>query len=354
MNESAWWKMGMTVAGAILAWTPDAGAATRECTERLLPVALAPGRPANHQVFTKLCLPQGQTPATVQLLVHGITSSSAYWDFPDPTGHYSYVSAALDAGFATLAMDRIGAGASSRPLGAEVTLQSNAYVVHQVVQALRAGAFPGPAGAVHFQKVILVGHSYGSITSWYAATDYQDVDGVILSGVSHESGTDARVRVLGPLYPAALDPAFVGKVVDPLYQTMRPGTRYYASYEPGQVDPAVLALDERTKSTMVLTELSSFALTSQPLDIRVPVLLVNGSEDRVFCGASNCASAENLRAAEQPLLGPQVPCVDAYLLAGAGHALNTVLTAQDWFAVAQGWATQRIGASPLPAPGCAR
>lgn len=205
---------------------------------------------------------------------------------------------------------------------------------------------------MRFQKVILVGHSYGSLTSWSEASDYQDVDGVILSGVSHDSGSDSTERILLPLYPAALDPAFVGKVVDPLYQTMRPGTRYYASYEPGQVDPAVLALDERTKSTMVLTELSSLTLDSHPLDLRVPVLLVNGSEDRVFCGATNCASAENLRTEELPHLGTQVPCVDAFLLPGAGHAINTVLTAQDWFAVAQSWATQRIGPGPLPAPGC--
>lgn len=354
--------LSLTALGALLGAAPESYAlGTRGvCQDNRIPVALAPGLPANQEVFARLCLPEGQTPATVQLLVHGITYTHLHWDFPDPTGHtqrYSYVSAALDAGFATLAMDRIGSGESSHPLGATVSIDSNAYVVHQVVQALRAGQVKAPSGAVGFQKVVLVGHSYGSFTSWYEASDYHDVDGVILSGVSHTLQTTAPLRVLIPLHPAALDPAFFGKGYDLTYMTTQPGTRYNTFYAPGQADPAVVALDEQTKGTVTDTEFVTFPIIlGRPLDIRVPVLLVNGAEDRIFCGptlsGTVCSSAEALIAAERPRLGAQVPCVEAFVLPGAGHDLNTILDAPRWFAVAQDWMTRRIGASAAQTPGC--
>lgn len=349
--------------GVLTAGAPSAEASivSKRCESRRLPVALYPGLPVTEWVFAKLCLPPGQTPSTVQLLVHGITYSHQYWDFPDPSGpsnRYSYVSAALNAGFATLAIDRIGSGESSRPLGLLVTIEANAYVVHQVVQALRNGWRMGDSGTVRFAKVLLVGHSYGSFTAWYAASDYQDVDGVILSGVSHYISPETVARVLTPLMPAALDPAFWGRgTYDLAYLTTRANTRYRTFYEPGEVTPEVLAQDEKTKGTVTLSEFDTFPLIlARPLDIRVPVLLFNGTEDRLFCGTSilgaDCSSAEALVAMEAPRLGPNVPCVEGHVLQGAGHALNTIVNAQDWFAVAQAWAVQRIGTGPEPAPGC--
>jgi len=354
--------LGFTALGALLGGSAPALAAGRSCQDSRVPVALAPGLPADQHVFARLCLPEGPTPpATVQVLVHGITYTHLHWDFPGPRGgtsRYSYVSAALDAGFATLALDRIGAGASSHPLGALVTAESNAYVVHQVVQALRAGTVRGPAGALGFEKVVLVGHSYGSFTAWYEASDYQDVDGVILSGVSHTFQPVAPVNVLLPLRPAALDPAFFGQGYDLTYLTTVPGSREATFYAPGPVDPAVVALDERTKSTLTLTEFALFpTVIVRPLDIRVPVLLANGSEDRLFCGPTLtgplCANAQRLLAYEAPRLGPNVPCAEAWVLPGAGHVLNTIRDAPQWFAVAQEWSTRLVGAGPGPAPGCA-
>ncbi|WP_395842690.1 alpha/beta hydrolase [Cystobacter fuscus] len=356
--------LGLSVLGALLGPGTPVLAAGRNCQDNLIAVALAPGLHKDQQVFTRLCLPEGPPPATVQVLVHGITYTHLYWDFPDPTGgtaRYSYVNAALEAGFATLAMDRIGGGASSRPLGALVTIESNAYVVHQVIQALRAGAVRGPTGAIGFEKVVLVGHSYGSFTAWYEATDYQDVDGVILSGVSHTFQPTAPLNVLLPLRPAFLDPAFFGQGYDPTYLTTVPSSRQITFYAPGKADPAVIALDERTKSTLTLTEFSLFPLVlARPLDIQVPVLLANGSRDTLFCGptltpgGNLCADAQTLLALEAPRLGPRVPCAEAWVLPGAGHMLNTLLDAPQWFAVAQEWSTRLVGTGPGPAPGCAR
>lgn len=323
---------------------------------KLSPLALLPVK-----IFVKLCLPAGPVPNTVQLLVHGITYDSRYWDFADPTGgtqRYSYRHAANAAGFATAAIDRIGAGQSSHPLSATIDIASNTYVVHQIVSALRAGAVDGPGdNKPQFPKVILVGHSYGSWTSWFVASRYKDVDAVVLTGVSHSLRTvEAPLTTIPHLIPAAIDPQF-DLSYDPGYLTSAPGWRYNLFCAPATVDPAVVDQDENTKGTMTATEIDTYPLVLQaPLDIRAPILLVNGNLDSLFCapagasqildlvpGGVNCTSAAALIAAEQPHLGASVPSLDAFILPGGGHDLNFMLNAQDYFAVVQSWVQQKVG-----------
>jgi pimeloyl-ACP methyl ester carboxylesterase len=197
--------------------------------------------------------------------------------------------------------------------------------------------------AVAYDRVVLVGHSYGSWTSWIEATRYADVDAIVLTGVSHRMPLATALPKARNLYPAILDPQFgLASGLDPTYITTVPGSRYELFYEPAPVDPAVLAYDEATKQTMTLGELSAFpAILYTPLDIRVPVLLVNGTDDQLFCnaaaGGTDCSSAEALLAAEASKLGTDVPRVDAYVLPGAGHDLNPMLNAEDYFAETQAW-----------------
>lgn len=310
-----------------------AGQSAPACQDVYLPVSLAGDEPATYDVYGQLCLPAGATPDTVQLLLPGMTYDHTYWDLP---GANSYTAAALGAGFATFALDRIGTGRSSHPLGTLVTVDSNAYVAHEVVQALRAGAGGGPG----FSRVVLVGHSYGSWVSWFEASFYHDVDDVILSGISHYINLTAPTRLLTRLYPAALDPAFQGQGLDPTYLTSLPGQRYTMFDDPGPVDPALVAFDEAHKQTVTAGEIDDFPLIlAQPLDIRVPVLLANGEDDQLFCGAggADCGTPQGLIASEGDRLGPDVPSIAAYILPGAGHDLNYAVNAPDWFAAAQNW-----------------
>jgi hypothetical protein len=57
-----------------------------------------------------------------------------YWDFPYQPSTYPYVRAATAAGYATFNFDRIGIGNSDHPPAADVTISSNALVVHEIVQ----------------------------------------------------------------------------------------------------------------------------------------------------------------------------------------------------------------------------
>jgi len=318
------------------------------CRSVSVPVALADGQPADQQISARLCEPgsSGASARTLLVLVHGITYDRNYWDIPDPTGHtdrYSLVSAALKAKFATLAVDRIGAGSSAHPLSALVTIDSNAHTVHQLIQAVRGGAIRRSGGGV-FDTVVLVGHSYGSWTTWFEATRYDDVDAVVLTGATHGLTTiDAPFTVVPGLYPAAADPRF-GPLsgLDPGYLTTQPGTRYHAFYEPAQVDPAVVAYDEMTKGTVTSAEIQTYPLIlNEPLDIRVPVFLTIGELDTLFCGpalgGAPCTSEQELIAFEAPHLGPNVPSIDAYILPAAGHDMNPMLNARLYFSAVLGW-----------------
>ncbi len=390
MKARRWRRAGLAVLCALLpfsAATPaPAQDAARECRDVRVPVALTEGAPTTESIYGRLCVPAGQRPETIQLLVHGITYTGHYWEFPDPVGgtdRYNYAAAANRAGFATLAIDRIGSGRSSHPLSTSITIDSNAYTVHQVVQAIRSGAIGGQP----FDTIVYVGHSYGTWTGWFALSRYHGVDAAVFTAAFEELTATAPLVVLSSSYPAAADPAFAGRNLDPGYLTTLPGTRDELFYEPAPVPPAVVAHDEATKSTVTATELANYPLIlNAPLDIRVPVLLVAGTEDSLFCtenldavppvtggspagaalhelaapaedgtapqsqdvtgtrlGGANCDTAAALVADEREHLGPQVPSVDAFVLPGAGHDLNQAPNAQRYFAATNEWITQTLG-----------
>ncbi|MDN5749903.1 MAG: alpha/beta hydrolase [Pseudonocardia sp.] len=101
---------------------------------------------------------------------------------------------AAEAGYATASIDRLGNGDSTHPISAAVTVDSNATALHQVVQALRAGEIEGPEGtSPAFDDVALVGHSYGSITSSFAASRYGGADALVLT-VSRTTSARSRRR----------------------------------------------------------------------------------------------------------------------------------------------------------------
>jgi pimeloyl-ACP methyl ester carboxylesterase len=201
-------------------------------------------------------------PDPVQVLVHGLTYDHTYWDFPAATDDQSYVAAATAAGYATFNIDRIGVGASTRPANASVlTTGSASYVLHQVVQALRAGQIGGRA----FPRVMTVGHSFGSQAVAKEAGVYGDVDGVVLSGSLHDTTIETFTQVLPQFYPAQLDPKF-GLSTPAGYLTTIPGTRGAIFYDLSDADLTVVAADEQLKQTATDGEIAT--VTNGSLETR--------------------------------------------------------------------------------------
>jgi pimeloyl-ACP methyl ester carboxylesterase len=347
-------RLGLFCAMAAALLVPAAAAADEgglRCEELSFSVNLSPTDAQVHQVFGVLCSRGSIRHRTVQVVLHGSTYNHLYWDWPFEPEIYSYVRWATAAGYAVLDLDRIGIGQSDHPPAAAVDIASNAHVVHQIVQALRGGVLVVPSlGRIRADRVALVGHSLGSVISIQEAATFADVDGVVLTGLSH-TVTPALGQAFAALYPANLDPRFAGRNIPDGYLTTLPGHRtifYQAPY----FDPRVLALDEQTKETTTVAELNT-ALPALGLSsgIHVPVLVVVGDFDLAFCNAPSCTASGSL--ATEPTFYPPDACAEAVAIPAAGHVLNLHYTAPLTYATVLAWLDRRVGLDskePPPQP----
>ena len=341
-----WLFMLATVLLPCGAWAEMGGF---RCEELSLDVNISPSDPTVYSVFGVLCSRGSIHNKTIQITLHGATYGHVYWDWPFEPETYSYVRRATAEGYAVLNVDRIGIGQSDRPPAADVTIGANAYVVHQIVQALRGGDLVIPSfGRIEAERVVLVGHSLGSVISIQEAATYGDVDGVVLTGVSH-TVTEALNEIFAVLYPANLDPRFPG--VPDGYLTTLPGTRDVFYYPPSR-DPLVLAIDEQIKETVTGAELdTAFPGLFLSPGIHVPVIVVVGDHDRAFCAAPSCSVSGSLDD-EVNFFSPDA-CVETAVVLGAGHDLNLHFQAQDAYDAILSWIDRRVGSDtkqPVPSP----
>jgi pimeloyl-ACP methyl ester carboxylesterase len=338
---------------AVILLVPSHAAAADDglrCENTSFAVNLSPTDPQIYHVFGVLCARGGLAHKTIQVALHGATYSHVYWDFPFQPEFYSYVRWATAAGYAVLNIDRIGIGLSDHPPADQVTVEANAYVVHQIVQDLRGGTLIVPSfGRVRADRVALVGHSLGSLISVQEAGTYGDVDGVVLTGMSHTVET----AVLGEVqfYPANLDPHFAGRNIPDDYFTTIPGTRSIF-YNAPDYDPRVLAVDEQTKETVTLAELNTgVPALSFSTGIHVPVLVVVGDDDAAFCAPPSCSASGSLKS--EPGFYPADACAEAVAIPGSGHVLNLHYTAPLAYVTVLGWLDRRVGSDTrVPARGC--
>ncbi|MGW6444877.1 alpha/beta hydrolase [Lentzea sp. NPDC055074] len=307
---------------------PHTASAATTCQDVTYPVriGLTPLVTTQETMAGRLCVPDGAR--TVQVLIPGGTYDRTYWDVGYEPSTHSFTRSQNSAGFATLALDRLGTGRSSKPLSALVTASTQASAVHQVISTLKP----------RFTKVIVAGHSIGSAMAMIEAGTYRDVDGVLVTGFTHKMNYITVVPVLANMIPARLDAG---------YLTTMPDTRYNSFHKPGPLVPGSISFDEATKDVFAVTEAVDTILLNTVVvpisrQIRVPVFLVVG-DDTHFCGSgvplmgSDCSSPAALKADEAPFF-PAVPRFDTYVLNGYGHSINYAPNAPDYHAAVARWA----------------
>lgn len=310
-------------------------------------VALEPGDLPQYQVAGALCWRGELAGRSVLVLVHGITHSHLNWDLPYEPERYSYVDAFTRAGYATFHFDRIGTGASGHPPAAQVTLESNAFVLHQIVAGLRSGTLGGTA----FPRVALVGHSYGSAVSEAEAGRYRDVDAVVALSALHSVDPGALSIVLANHVPAQSDSKFRNADLPPGYLTTREGVRDKLFYEPTNSDPKVVALDEATKQTDTDGEwgtLAQFVSPPAAQAVEVPVFLAVGDRDRLACNAYlSCTDGAELVRRERFFFAPGA-CLEAWVQRGAGHNVLNERSAPAMQAAVLDFVDRHVGPRGIP------
>lgn len=307
----------------------------RTCVDVTLPVRIADPGTADNTMWGELCYKGSVIPNTVQLLVAGATYNHTYWDSSYGNTYYSYVKSAIDAGYATFDVDRVGTGASSHPDGSLLNVAAGAVALHDVITALRAGQVASHA----FTRVIWVGHSFGSIHGWEEIARYHDVDAAILTGLLHARNPTGHDNAVANTYPAVYDPAFANSGLDTSYLTTKPGSRELLYYASQTADSGEVANDEATKDTETSAQLGDLdpLLALAPADapsqqVTVPVLLLVGAYDNFFCGVAeyDCTSAASILQFEQQYY-PASAHLQVVTIANTGHdvALSTTVQTTD-------------------------
>lgn len=335
-----------TSAGAATSATSPVVAGGVVCQPVAVPVTAGLIGPAT--IHATLCTPPDPN-GDLQVLISGATYNSWFWIGEGVTA-YSYVAAANQAGATTLAIDPLGTGQSTRPrLSALLTGAEQVSAIHQVIQAARAGRVDG----ITHQRVLLVGHSMGSMAAILLAASHPgDATGVVLTGFTHlPSTTTLADAFLGPLRPADLEG--FGLALDPGWLTTVPGTREALFGNPADEDPAVAAGDEAHRDLLSTVEISdtltpSLAPTAT-LAIHVPVLMVDGSADTLFCGplTAGCATATDLYAHEHADFNPDFA---ALVVPGAGHDVALARNAATAADAIQQWAAALRAGRVLTGP----
>jgi pimeloyl-ACP methyl ester carboxylesterase len=114
-----------------------------------------------------------------------------YWDSELHPEKYSYVDAALKAGYSVLSYDRIGTGMSDKPDAYEIVgADTHVEVARGLIELARQGRLADPSkdpvgqqASTKFEKIVAVGHSIGSAFTLGLVIKHGDlVDAAIPTG----------------------------------------------------------------------------------------------------------------------------------------------------------------------------
>lgn len=283
---------------------------------------------------------------TIQLLVHGITYDHTYWSGGGLPGYdgdkYSWIAYASKLGYPTLSIDRLGCGASDHP--DPVTVVQNPVQVemyHEVIQALRKGDIGGRS----FNKVVYVGHSYGSVMGNTLSAKYPTaVDALILTGYSRFLKPSVPGVIITPaLRPAALVASrFSDLALGYLAMSSEDGRdQLLFTSDQSEWDSGLSDYDFVRQGTVTVGEaISSLFINDVATDYTNPVLVLTGHKDQIFCGLSlpslgeaNCGEGDSNYMAQTASLYPNAKYTWKDI-PDAGHCLNFMYNADISFKAA--------------------
>ncbi|OLN87222.1 hypothetical protein CCHL11_03603 [Colletotrichum chlorophyti] len=279
-----------------------------------------------YQLASTYCQPDSGPGRVLQILTHGIGFDRTYWDFPANDYNYSYVAPAVDNyGYSTFTWDRLGIAESSRgdPVN-EIQGWLELAALKALTDKLRAGAVAGLDG-LKFDKIVHVGHSFGSVHSYALTALYPDIsDGVVLTGFAPNSTFFANFLV-GSAFIQANEVAALSDYTDGYLASSYEGGVHVSFFAPGNFDPAILTAAYKAGKPVTVGELLTIGgEAGSPSPFAKPVLIVTGERDLPFCGG-DCFETGNPELASIPAASSQflknASPFEAYIVPGAGHGL---------------------------------
>ncbi|KAF2187680.1 alpha/beta-hydrolase [Zopfia rhizophila CBS 207.26] len=260
---------------------------------------------------------------TVLLATHGLGYDRRYWASSYMPEEYSFVDYALANGYSVFYYDRLGTGKSEKQSGYENQASIQTGLIAKLTQAIRNGTY---TSSIHAEKIILVGHSFGSFTSNALIAVEPDIaDGAVLTGIGYANSTD-----LASVAIAWLPSAFASRIastLSPHYSSLDTGYvgfgDIYAHAETFFHEPFNIPTIEYAQSISQPFAMAEF-LTLGGLNLAAnefsgPVFVTTGEFDLGICGGE-CRST--FAAGVAKVLFPSSKALETYVHPGAGHGIN--------------------------------
>lgn len=288
-------------------------------------------------IYSQLCFPTGSTSISgskpLQFLMHGGHFGRSYWNnAPD----YSYIDYAANEGYSTFFYDRLGIGDSEHPDPVQ-TVQTplQVAIAHELVQLLRRGHI----GRHAFDRIVGVGHSYGSAQIAALTPEYpDDFDAVVLTGAAAEpNGLMTDDVTTNPAIASQADPLRFSSLPNGYYIPPAIEGLQYIFFRAPNFDPKLLDLAQTTRQTQTVGELLAFGEIKASANFTGPIYVVTGEHDVPNC-LGNCLLPYNKLAVVKDALYPAASNMsDYYVVPGAGHGLNYHYSAKDTYAHIHGF-----------------
>ncbi|SNX84211.1 uncharacterized protein MEPE_02919 [Melanopsichium pennsylvanicum] len=273
------------------------------------------------------CTPKqgGRNESAVWNLVHGIGFDSSYWDY-GLSSEYSLVKHAASYGISTFRYDRLGTGNSETPANGfdVVQAQTEVAILEQILTRLRTTT---EIGGKRHEKVVGVGHSYGSIqTQAISKQSPELLDGVVLTGFTTNS-----TNMPGYLQAASYS---IAKEIFPERFSEKPSTWLVTGsnasdimgfFYPDFYSQASFDLSRNTEQPVTLGALATVgAVSGEASNFTGPVHVVNGAKDFIFCSSNCYANGTNGRPIPEAvqMLYPMASNFTSYISENTGHAIT--------------------------------
>ncbi|CZR53610.1 uncharacterized protein PAC_03490 [Phialocephala subalpina] len=288
-----------------------------DANETFHPISGFENATLNVEISGSFCAPTSGEASTVLIATHGVGFDRTYWDPSIQPEKYSFVDYAIAKGYSVFYYDRLGVAGSSEISGYQTQVSLQVAILSQLITLTRSGHFtPSPPA-----KVILLGHSFGSVVSnALLATNPALVDGAILTGIGYHVPDTAvsfeawQVRVAGLVSPGRwrqLDGGWVTWV--DIWANVN--TFFKAPF----YDQKVVEYAEARKQPFSLMEIITLAITDlHSPNFTGPVLVMSGEFDLIFC-TGNC------KPILEPYAKPYFPAskdLEVYVQPGSGHGIN--------------------------------
>ncbi|KAK0712461.1 hypothetical protein B0T26DRAFT_752694 [Lasiosphaeria miniovina] len=278
----------------------------------------------DYAINAVFCQPTGKTKArgVLEVLVHGLGFDKASWGGLGFGDQYNWHAGANARGYHTLAIDRLGQGADAAHPDPRniVQAQLHAEIIHQLITTIRKNAKNNALGQ-GFDKIVYVGHSFGSILGTAVGRQYPaDADVTVLTGYSSAPNLGAISGY--QLASAALfrPQQFAGY---PLGYTMMPvEAERRANFFEGAYDPALAHFDYLTQRPSTDGEWATLAAGAGPGGGDYPgaVFVAAGVYDVGACQPPLATCQDILN--KTRLAFPKARAYDFFAPDNTGHALS--------------------------------